>query len=328
VVRSGAEHVLRPFAALAIGALTSGLLVYAWGCGTLVTSATVESGVSPTAPDQDGASSGGSLGHAVDPDGGATCNCLPAVPDGWDGPLVADELADCAAPWADRVEQLHGGLDAGAHTCTCSCTTPPAECNALRTDQNDCSIGCGGNAGPLSVGACAAAATGSCSTYLIVTVDGGGPCTPKLDERKDPVGWARDARLCHGASAAKGVCDGAQVCVPDRPASGGYCIAHTGDLPCPPSWPQQRTYYDGADDTRGCEACSCGDGGAACEVAEYAAAGCNEAQRIGTQEPEQCAAASPFVKLLRGAASCVPDGGAPKGDVAPTGQRTVCCRTE
>lgn len=292
-------------------------IAWAWGCGTLESTSTTTDAAVDSATSSDG---------DVTLDGGATCHCLPPTPDGWDGPLVVDELADCTAPWTDRVEHLHGGLDGGTQTCGCSCSAPPSRCLRFNFYSNTCSSTngtCTFIPIPIDAGVCYPGSD-TCANHMYVIEDGGGPCKPTAVNEHDPVGWGLDARLCHGAVQG-GVCADGKSCAPAHSPTSGYCIAHDGAIACPPTWPLARTYYADATDDRSCTACTCGDGGAACEVGQYATSACDEGNRVATEFPPACTLAAANVKLIREGAACVPDGGAKIGSVVPTGQRTVCC---
>lgn len=257
------------------------------------------------------------------------------MPDTWQGPFAIDEVASCSAEWPFSQADLHAGVDGGAFSCACNCTTPPASCTTILNNDNvdlatvcartDCS------AFVMSAGECrAASATPSCNSGVRVEVDGGGPCTPNLQKTRDTPTWTRTAHVCapNGKVAPSSACKQGEICAPERPASAALCIVHAGSVPCPPGWSDSSsTYYAGYDDTRDCTGCSCGSGGEPCEL-EKLYLGCTQ-QDGGYPVPSgSCEDLLPgySYRLLRTARACTPDGGAPTGALTTTGETTACCR--
>jgi hypothetical protein len=108
-----------------------------------------------------------------------------------------------------------------------------------------------------------------------------------------------------------------------------------GDVACP--FGTKHLEYAGADDTRGCTKCSCGDpaavqcGGA---IDEYAVAGCTGSYTTvnlpiaGGGTCQNVAGGTglslKYVQSIS-AGSCTATGGAATGSAAPTGPTTFCC---
>jgi hypothetical protein len=269
-------------------------------------------------------------GEGVDAGTTTSCVCLPEVPAGWDGPLVGDALADCEESWPDAGPLLHSGLDAGVHACSCQCSSPSAACLFLDAYNSNCSGRCApGLSNLAAIPGCFA--TDNCSQFARIIVDGGGPCVPDSGIVRSGPTWQRSIRQCRGTFTS-GQCPGANdPCVPRKPPTGAYCIAHAGDLPCPPSYAVRDVYFSSFTDTRSCTPCSCADAGGPCEVGWYTNSPCSEAERAGTMSQSACVArpsGGVYVKVVRDRAGCTPVGGTRTGQAAPSGAVTLCCRPD
>jgi hypothetical protein len=140
-------------------------------------------------------------------------------------------------------------------------------------------------------------------------------------------------RIC-GAQLSGAGCDRpGQVCAPSAvppPFEGKVCVWRDGLHGCPQSYPQQHQLAGDLDDSRGCEACSCGNAAATCTVTTtlYAGAGCVN-QLASLPNTTLCVDAGPalsmsIAKMTTG--SCPTGGGQPTGNVGlGINPMTVCC---
>jgi hypothetical protein len=265
------------------------------------------------------------LGTAFD-EAGRVCVCLPDVPEGWNGPVVFDEVADCASPWVEEI-RVHRELDAGAHECSCNCEPGPTQCNWKQDLTVDCNSGsCPGTAA-IPVGCVSKG--GSCNGFYRMTITGGA-CQQDAGSRIEPSGFAKTARRCGTKDAVtRGVCGSPnQLCAPAHPPSAGHCIYRDGASACPAEYPIAQTYHARIEDTRACTKCSCDVGSAPCVVGLYNASSCDGPSRIGTVAANLCYpfSGATHYKLLQEKPSCVADGGAKSGQATPAGTITTCCR--
>ncbi len=220
-----------------------------------------------------------------DADGAADCEdeqcqayfrCLPAVPDGWQGPVALWEgqgtAPSCAqsAYYPTGVGMLPKRLlaEAQASTCPeCSCE-PPAEDECGMADIEYFSdLDCTSSLAQRSV-------SGTCSTVTVDHIDANRP----LSARFDPPGSAGQctptragqvvsppvdlaiARACGGPLLLGGGCGQNWLCLPRprEPFEPLLCIFAEGDEQCPVGYEERRPqYFLMASDTRSCSPCRC-----------------------------------------------------------------------
>jgi hypothetical protein len=177
----------------------------------------------------------------------------------------------------------------------------------------------------------ACSVTGSCYQFARIFVDGGAGCVPDAGIVRDPPTWQRSIRQCRGPVVSGRCASANQPCVPAKPPTGAYCIAHAGEMGCPPSYSLRAVYFSGFTDTRACSPCACSDTGAPCDVGWYPNGNCVEGERVATLSKAVCSArpsGAPYLKLARLGRGCSPVGGAQTGAAAPTDPVTLCCRPE
>jgi hypothetical protein len=263
-------------------------------------------------------------------DGGFSCTCLPEVPAGWDGPVVLDGLSpQCAPPWDRGSSQVHSGLDAGVHSCACSCAAPAPTCLMYSHYFNGCEYTCGlpdaGTNISASQGTCFRL-WDNCRQSFRLVASGGGACAPDASMVRTTPRWEQNMLRCEGP-VAHGLCAADEPCVPAAPATGAHCIAHVGALPCPPSYPDRGLYFGRYDDTRGCTPCTCNETGGPCALEMYDDAGCAPSDYAGTAVLGNCVKSKSFAKLVRTSRACSANGAAAVGQVTPLEPVTYCCRT-
>ncbi|MCL4751557.1 MAG: hypothetical protein KJ015_15395 [Myxococcales bacterium] len=241
------------------------------------------------------------------------------------------------------------GLSAGSATCgACGCSSPIGMVCALATVQFFQVPGCAGTAGQLTI------AANVCQSFIILGYDppsakllsappDGGACNPLPTQNVvPPLVWNERARACGGAQLGGGC--GAGVCapVPEAPY-GALCVAKAGDDACPAGYPQKLSYYQGANDTRGCTPCNCGSPqGAACPggVELWTNSQCS-ADPVSITQVGACASLPPDptpppppYQTSRSmfydgqppfGGSCSASGGLVSGSATPTSPVTICC---
>ncbi|WP_437589686.1 hypothetical protein [Sorangium sp. So ce1000] len=115
-----------------------------------------------------------------------------------------------------------------------------------------------------------------------------GACTPRVDEPPPPAlldPWQTRAFACVPGAYTECLGD-RSTCMPspEQPGvtpPGGFltCIFHEGDVTCEEPYLDRHVFHGGADDTRGCSECGCGEPeGASCTVmaSVYSDGACGE----------------------------------------------------
>lgn len=300
--------------------------------------------------EEDAAASTARTAETKEDAGAESCTCIPAIPDGWQGPLGIHEAAGTSLAGlppcrgAYDVHVLDGSTSPNAPpaSCSCSCGAPSGiACSAPVMTffaDKDCLTPCGD---PTTVtAACSVLDTTGCTGprfSISASVPTGGSCAPVASSEIAPVTWGASARLCALSPNVKlEVCDGGGICAPRTTlpfVTGARCIARSGEHACPAGYPHATTYYDGGSDTRACSACTCGSPeGASCAGAiakGYSGAVCGGSVQLTTAAPASCAplknaTSAVFEPAVTGGA-CAPSGGQPVGAFTPMTATTVCC---
>jgi len=304
-------------------------------------SASSSSGNSGTGGGTAGSGAGGSATGGGGPICAGSAVCVPAAPDGWEGPtalwLGNDAPPECDSGWM-TASTAHEGMVSGDVSCeACTCGVPSMEVCGVPAVTIYSSNSCGGivnNVVPKANGGCttipstfsmratAAEATGgSCATQ-------GG--SPTLGEIK----FENAALLCNEPKDSE-ACGKNGVCAPPAPAGGRLCVAKHGDEPsCPGEYPDRAVIYAGVADTRGCTACSCGaPKGATCVgvLGAYLATDC-AGNKAPIAQDGSCVnnnistwTALSYVPGMYIPGACSPSGGVVTGEVSPMDPTTVCC---
>lgn len=279
---------------------------------------------------------------------GGTCEvCLPAVPQGWQGPLEIFEsagtslppLPSCSNDYPNAIFDGVAQSPSSACSCTCdaptaiTCSTPsvhyfsdPTCATSCAPDQN---VGTGCT--PLSEGSC----SGTHFTFD-PAVASGGSCAPH-STTPTPVGSAiSEARLCGlPTPPGNGTCDATELCAPraEVPFDLHYCILHAGTSACPSQYPVQEIYGDDASDAGGCAPCTCdAPSGATCdsEAVDFSnGPNCN-ATSLSSTIPQSCTAlggakSALSKNLTPTGGSCAAHGGETRNGSAAAAATTVCC---
>ncbi|MGK3965060.1 hypothetical protein WMF38_12860 [Sorangium sp. So ce118] len=250
-----------------------------------------------------------------DPPDAAAASCQ--LPVGWSA-----HAATCAATVPDTVETAFAAPEAWDGACTAE--------NAIPAGQD-----CGGQpcVQSLSIDAPAVTVTAACTAR----VD-----EPPPPARLDP--WQTRALAC--VPGAYTECPGDRsTCMPSPgqpgvPPPGGFltCVFHEGDVTCEEPYLDRHVFYDGADDTRGCSECACGElEGASCTImaSVYSDGACADqvASTLISSMAPFCGVTPPGVGLGSKSAevvavdpgACAPSGGEPIGELLPAAPSTFCC---
>ncbi len=281
---------------------------------------------------------------------GAGYSCAEPAPNGWKGPMTlqeANNLAACAAPFAQPVADASSGFNAPAATCTCSCPNPAMGETCLNAANVTLytGSGCGSSCSSFGLppnGFCFGGLSCMGGTYSVnaaAPTPQNGSCNPKSSTIFPAPTWTTSSRTCaYSGPMDPGGCTNNAQCI-SKPAApfGGVCVAQLGDLACPAPYSTKHLYYSGFTENRSCTACTCNSPtGGTCNTGTlnyYSDSGCNT--KITTTPFGACVNFStgnlihgvdtgPF--SLGSAGTCTSSGGAPQGSATPSGPTTVCCK--
>ncbi|XXT24334.1 hypothetical protein WME94_22630 [Sorangium sp. So ce429] len=251
-----------------------------------------------------------------DPPDAASASCQLSL--GWS----AHTAAVCPADVPGSVETAFAAPDGWDGACTAA--------NAIPAGQD-----CGGQP-------CVQSLSVEAPAVLVTAA-----CTPRVDEppppaRLDP--WQTRALACLPGAYTE--CPGnGSTCMPspDQPGGpppGGFltCIFHEGDVMCESPYLDRHVFHGGAEDTRGCSECGCGEPeGASCTImaSVYSDGACADqvASILVSSMAPFCGVTPPGVALGSKSAEivavdpggCAPSGGEPVGELLPAEPSTFCC---
>jgi hypothetical protein len=246
------------------------------GCGDIIGLDGYTDGDGSIADVTNGDGGGDASNDVVQKDGGgdapneaAPCNtqtsvCVADLPSGWAWAVYDPDARVACATGYGTPKDVEEGIDAGAATCGCGCTTTNPDCHSGTLKIT------GGSGGTCtSVTNQTDVADAGCNTLTqFVTSNGsanasatpptpvGGSCTPSGSQTIPGVGYGHQGRTCALAGTAAGGCNSGEVCVPN-PAPFTTCIAQAGAQTCPSAFPTQHVIGSAIADTRGCTACGC-----------------------------------------------------------------------
>jgi hypothetical protein len=131
----------------------------------------------------------------------------------------------------------------------------------------------------------------------------------------------------------RGGCSPGNVCAPQAPFSGPFCIVKQGDVPCPSGpYTDRRVYFTAVDDTRKCSDCSCGsDCSYSWKIFDDADTSCAQTPLATKTSAGECVTVTPSSGKIRvgaaisGTGTCTPGGGQPTGTTSASGPVTACC---
>ncbi len=270
---------------------------------------------------------------------GAGFACVPALPAGWAWAVYSADSRPACATGYGAPSDVEEGIDAGAATCGCGCTTTDPTCAstvAITAGTNGACNNTTTQTDPAD--ASCNVLTTSVNTFANgsnISVTGpapsGGSCAPTPSQTLPGVGYAHQGRTCAYDAGAQGSCAGGTVCVAN-PAPFATCVSQVGDNACPTAFPNQHFVGTTLDDTRGCTACTCTFDAGACggSTTFYVNNNCtNKLQKIPVDGVCTGASAHTWTSFTYApvtSASCAgsttsPDGGVVFGDLT-----TVCCQ--
>lgn len=346
-----------------VHAATLGVILMALGCGddsapaggttgptsTTSTTASMDTG----ALDDTGTGSSGSSDGADSSTGQIFCpqshRCVPAVAEGWNGPVAtlesetdAEEPA-CGGSYAELGTLAHDGLVAPPATCGCSCEDPEdvtcetsvimrfwgddATCTANTPEQLE-----------LFTTVCNPLQTQyAANTFWTADPVGvtGGSCNPVSEETIVPARFEKRVTACGGAEILDG-CAPDQVCAPrpETPFGEQLCVWREGDHECPMGYEDRRLLFADIMDDRGCAECTCDLPTGLCDDAYVTLLSnpCNPpVSGIVTADGECHGTGSALTRSAtfypgEPTAFCAPSAGAPTGTATGDGPVTLCCR--
>jgi hypothetical protein len=320
-----------------------------------------EAGGSPT--DGSGISTGGAgtgTAGALDAggaagDGTVVENCGSAAvcvgaPPGWSGPvvLVTEDGATAPPPCPGNAAVTdflgYSGLTAAAPECGCACDPVPAgamSCGpvTMGTVPNSCAHDTVDTPyATTNVGSCADFDTNLpemsfnywkvSESELIVTQG----CTERPTRNIPAIDWDAAHRACElPVRCAEG------ACVPALGSSERLCVYTNDSASCPVEFPDRVTVASGADDTRDCTSCDCGDVEGSCTgtvsiwngfcgafgetLLEMETEGCMNARPLGATSDY-----SLHTNIILEGGTCSASDSVSSGSATPEGEHTVCCR--
>ncbi|HET6586124.1 MAG TPA: hypothetical protein VFG69_21850, partial [Nannocystaceae bacterium] len=172
--------------------------------------------------------------------------CVPAIPEGWSGPIVVDDACPSDFPTSERV--LHEGLAPGVPQCSCSCNIGSVSCQLFLENEGIDFDPVGSCDDPPNDDECLSAIVQASCNESFVDV----PASPS---------WQTTVAACGGATPGA-ACDGGN-CFAD---AGPLCIYRAADEPCPAGFGDRTLYFGDFQDTRDCTDCSCTPAGQSCEI--------------------------------------------------------------
>ena len=245
--------------------------------------------------------------------------CMPAVPDGWQGPLVLGAQGNCPSHYPSEGLVLFGGLLPGDPQCECVCNVASVSCQLyLENEGIDFNPSSQCESPPFEDECVSAIPVTSCSENLIDV-----PATPQ---------WTTQVSACGGAAAGD-ACGSGGTCYPAGATAGPVCIQQAGTHNCPADFPDPVELFQGFDDTRECTSCSCDASGQQCEIdIEICSLGFEQVTLQSGGECAQLASSDGDGVSFQGFninnnGECQPGAGSGtvEGSVGETDPVTVCC---
>lgn len=292
-----------------------------------------------------------SVSTTVDTTGPEACPigthvCVPAVPEGWLGPVAlvegptSERDPGCGELYGAEATVAYDDLVAPAAVCTCTCGEPSdTSCDVELARDNSAGCGSPTNTWGVPVNGCVPAVSGSPGSYWQASAPPpDGTCEETATDDVDEAEFDTRVRLCSASERGPGVCEDGGVCsaIPVAPFGEALCVYAEGDLECPADsgYDVRRVVHRDLVDNRGCTTCSCAIEGE-CTGSVYllnttdcsgmtlagsaAINGACSLVNLGVESAEMSAS-------FEVEASCDPSGGAPEGEAVATDPVTLCCR--
>ena len=263
--------------------------------------------------------------------------CVASPPSGWSWTVYdPDARPACATGWKTPTD-VEEGIDAGAASCACGCTTTQPTCTTGNITFHYGNGACNATTQDevANTGACAQLsnqfATGGPSKVAVTgPAPSGGSCTATNNFNVPPVGYTHQGRTCAlGSNGAS--CGAGNECVPN-PAPFGMCVSQTGVVACPSGFPTQHLVGTSVTDTRGCSACGCTFDAGACTgtTTLYTNSGCSQTATPLTTDGTCTGTGNHTWKAYAYApttnGSCAGTTSSPDGGVVFADTTTICCQ--
>ncbi len=279
---------------------------------------------------------------AATPDAGPVCPSgleCQAAPAGWNGPVVVVHGTGDTAPacpgGTSQAFFSHTGVTADPASCGCACgPAPVGTCAGTVQIQSSSQCNVGGTV-VATVGTSCVTLPNSGTKWTAIEpaytgVAGG--CTPNPTTSVPPLGWMASYRGC-GVASPMG-CGIDLVCAPILTGGQQLCVWSTDtNAVCPSAYPNRIDVSDGADDTRGCSACNCGNPVGHCTGNIALSQGC-AGGLLGDLAIGACidrvvpptGSVGAHIETLTPSASCTASAVSATGSATLMGNRAVCCR--
>ena len=221
-------------------------------------------------------------------DGGV---CIPAIPDGWNGPVatrtigIEEDIPPCGGEaYTDlQVSDAFAGLQADDYECGCECNPGSLSCAGdaeLQLSDYPPGAGLSPCTSPnyvydetIASGAPQSVSIPMADIRGVVlgndpSTNVAGSCTPNATTQASPAGFGTRTIACGTFDGSPQGCgDGLCVPQPSAPYEAGVCVWAEGDLDCPAGFDDRTLYHSDFSDTRDCTACTCGSASGSCENA-------------------------------------------------------------
>lgn len=272
------------------------------------------------------------------------CPCVESPPDGWSVPGYLVRNAPCTAPVPMEAYHLYADVSGAPATCGhCICKSQPSSTSCIAPSIATYTSGtCPGGAptgAPVHLAGadCYANPNATITSYRAETGQLQAICEASPDAIPEiPPLQKTDTRLCVPAAEGTGSCATGTACKPSPPTGSTalpLCVAHSGDVECPSSYPTRQRLNATYEDKRRCTSCSCSFTGTGCTytLKAYSAADCAGTLLTTATSGPACLSGSPkSFRVTAGSAitgTCGnPTGGEPMGDVEVSDVVTVCCQ--
>jgi hypothetical protein len=309
------------------------------------TGATQAADSSESAPDP---TSDASTATSMDTTGEAACPigthvCVPAVPEGWMGPVsiaegpTSERDAGCIDAYATDETVAYDDLDAPEAVCTCLCGDPVgSSCDIELVVDNNAGCGSPSDDWVITPNVCLESVAGSPGSYWQATATPpDGTCAEMPSDELPEAEFETRVRLCSASEDGPGVCDDSGVCspIPVAPFAEELCVYADGELECPEGYEQQRILYRDIMDTRGCSTCTCGvEGECTGSVYLFGSSACNDDLIGSVSLNGSClqynlgATAGELSGTFEVESTCEPSGGVAEGEARGADPVTLCCR--
>jgi hypothetical protein len=285
------------------------------------------------------------------------CNggCIPEPPADFEGPFLTfiggNDAPSCGGAYGDEGPTGNAGLIAPAANCsTCTCDSSSNSCatfvNLEAGGNNTCNSGGCANAFNQACGELAVAClTDETTTRVQATVPASaGACSPSAQTPDmEPAEFAQVAHTCAPDDALEQTgCEGDELCAPEGPFNGPYCVTREGTHDCPDGpYSDRHVFFGDVEDTRDCSPCACDrdcdytvelfpDADTTCTGTASATLSIespNESEEASSCQVAPVGAGGTLraAFTVTGGGTCAASGGEPEGNATGSDPITFCC---